>query len=340
MKNVNETSSGASGSFETGFGGPMIKRSATPYTLEETKPKKKKKKKMKNITLSEIEKIVMKTLIFEEVYSEKPIEPKGKEISTKNLKNEFGSSKSSKKTVEVKKKSGTEHKADISQRTEKVTNSLKNNLKNAEVKDVNKSKKVDDDYETEAYQNGMEDIEYERITPEQKEKIKKQIGDDKVGKKMVKQAKQRVDAKEKNPLNRIARSGSDMEFIKSDDDVKNAKPRKNSVASENAIKRLVFKESFRGDNQMLSKIPSKYKENDKIFEMFDGNNKYKIRWEGSTSNGTGVILEHENYAQNAKNQDFFEKLNNFGKEEKGKTINENQIFKKMLDHSRTFNPED
>lgn len=338
MKNVNETSSGASGSFETGFGGPMIKRSATPYTLEETKPKKKKKKKMKNITLSEIEKIVMKTLIFEEVYSEKPIEPKGKEISTKNLKNEFGSSKSSKKTVEVKKKSGTEHKADISQRTEKVKGSEKNNLKGAEVKDVNKSKKVDDDYETEAHQNGMEDIEYETMTPEHKEKIKKQIGNDNVGKKMLKQAKQRSNSKDGNIMKKIMSLGSDMEITP---DTKNKSTlRKKSVASENSIKRLVFKEGFRGDNEMLRKIPSKYKKNDSIFEMFDGNNRYKVRWEGSTSNGTGVILEHEDYAQNAKNQDFFEKLNNFGKEEKGKTINENQIFKKMLDHSRTFNPED
>lgn len=347
---LNETDSGSSGSFETSFGGNMIKRSFHPfYPLEEKTKKRKKKKKMKNITLSEIENIALKALIFEEVYSEKPVEPKGKEISSKNIKQEISSSKSAKSTDKIKSKSGKEHSSDIKGRTSKVKASIKNNLKGAEVEDVNKSKKVDDEYEVEAYQNGMEDIEYERITEKQKQKIKDQISakgsrkdpnaekSGKAAEKMIDQAKKRTKAKGNNPFNYATRSGSDIEFFR--DGKSKYNPSKKTAMQENTIKRLSFKREFESTKDMLERIPSNYKNHEKIFEMFDGNNKYKVRWEGNSINGTGVILEHYSEAKENRMYDMFDKLVNNGLNEgyNSSDLNENNIFKNFLNSSREIN---
>ena len=358
-KIIEQTSSASSGSFETSMGSGMVRRNFHPFfdiDSEEVQPKKKKKqlnkkkKTMKQITISEIENIILKTLIHEEVYSEKPIESKGKESSSKNAKSKV-TTKTSKKIDDITVKSGKESKSDVSGRTKKVSDSLKNNLKGAEVKDVNKDKKVDDDYETEAYQNGMEDIAYERISDEQKEKNSKYIKSsemrknpnaEKSGKaadKMIKQAKQRGEAKKLNPFNSTYSLGKDMEFINNKD--KQITPRKKLGMNENIIKRLTFKSQFRDDKDMLRKIPSNYRQNDLVFEMYDGDSNYKVRWEGTENNGVGVIIEHKSASKEMKNMKMFESLNNFERLDfqpernvQSSNLNENQIFKQMLNQSR------
>jgi hypothetical protein len=346
---LKETDSSSSGSFETSFGGNMIKRNFHPfYPLEEKTKKRKKKKKMKNITLSEIENIALKALIFEEVYSEKPVEPKGKEISTKNIKQEISSSKSAKSTEKIKSKSGKEHSSDVKGRTSKVKASIKNNLKGAEVEDVNKDKKVDDEYEVEAYQNGMEDTEYENISDKQKQKIKDQISakgsrkdpnaekSGKAAEKMIDQAKKRSNSKDRNITKKIMSLGSDMEFKP---ESKGGTPRKKTALPENTIKRLSFKREFESTKDMLERIPSNYKSHEKIFEMFDGNNKYKVRWEGNSINGAGVILEQHSETKENRMYDMFDKLVNNGLNEgyNSSELNENNIFKSFLYFSRELN---
>jgi hypothetical protein len=358
-KIIEQTSSASSGSFETQMGSGMVRRNFHPFfdiDSEEVQPKKKKKqlnkkkKPMKKITISEIENIILKTLIHEEVYSEKPIESKGKDISSKNAKSKV-TTKTSKKIDDITSKSGKESKSDVSGRTKKVSDSLKNNLKGAEVKDVNKFKKVDDDYETEAYQNGMEDIAYERISDEQKEKntkyiksseMRKNPNAEKSGKaadKMIKQAKQRGEAKKRNPFNSTYSLGKDMEFLNNKD--KQPTPRKKLGVNENTIKKLTFKSQFRDDKDMLKKIPSKYKQNDLVFEMYDGDSNYRVRWEGTENNGIGVIIEHKSASKEMKNMKMFESLNKFESLDfqperniQSSTLNENQIFKQMLNQSR------
>jgi hypothetical protein len=360
-KIIEQTSSASSGSFETSMGSGMVRRNFHPFfdiDSEEVQPKKKKKqlnkkkKPMKKITISEIENIILKTLIHEEVYSEKPIESKGKESSSKNAKSKV-TTKTSKKIDDITVKSGKESKSDVSGRTKKVSDSLKNNLKGAEVKDVNKDKKVNDDYETEAYQNGMEDIAYERISDEQKEKNSKYIKSsemrknpnaEKSGKaadKMIKQAKQRGEAKKLNPFNSTYSLGKDMEFINNKD--KQITPRKKLGVNENAIKRLTFKSQFRDDKDMLRKIPSNYRQNDLVFEMYDGDSNYRVRWEGTENNGVGVIIEHKSASKEMKNMKMFESLNKFEsldfqseRNVQSSTLNENQIFKQMLNQSRNL----
>ena len=361
-KIIEQTSSAASGSFETPMGSGMVRRNFHPFydiDSEEVQGKRKKKqlnkkkKPMKKITVSEIENIILKTLIQEEVYSEKPIEPKGREISSKNAKSQIAS-KTAKKVSDITAKSGKESKSDVSVRNKKVSSSLKNNLKGAEVKDVNKFKKVDDDYETEAYQNGMEDIAYERISDEQKKKNMKNIvspelrknpnaeTSEKMAKKMISQAKKRKISRDASPFSKIAASGTDIEFLPDSKKQPLPNPRKKlAFENVNTMKRLTFKSHFRDDKDMLRKIPSNYKQNDLVFEMYDGDSNYKVRWEGTETYGTGIILEHKSASLEAKNLKMFESLNKFDRLDfqsernvQSSTLNENQMFKQMLNQSR------
>jgi hypothetical protein len=367
MKKIAEqTTSASSGSFETQMGSGMMRRNFHPFfdiDSEELKPKKKKKqlnkkkKSMKKITISEIENIILKTLIHEEVYSEKPIEQKGKDISSKNAQSKV-TTKTSKKIDDITSKSGKESKSDVSGRTKKVSDSLKNNLKNAEVADVNKDKKVDDDYETEAYQNGMEDISYDRISDEQRKKnteyiksseMRKSPNAEKSGKaaeKMIKQAKQREESKNENPFRDAQQMGGDIEFYdkqRKRDSGKKLIPRKKLGVNENAIKKLTFKNVFKDEKDMLSKIPSKYKQNELVFEMYDGDSNFRVRWEGTENNGLGVILEHKSASKEKKSLEMFSKLDKFDslsyqpeRNVLSSNINENQIFKSLLNQSRNL----
>ena len=56
------------------------------------------------------------------------------------------------------------------------------------------------------------------------------------------------------------------------------------------MKRLVFKKDFNGVGNALKLIPESYKVDKKVFEMTDGNENYRIRWEGNSNKGKAVIL--------------------------------------------------
>jgi hypothetical protein len=56
------------------------------------------------------------------------------------------------------------------------------------------------------------------------------------------------------------------------------------------MKRLKFKKEFNGVGNALKLIPEAYKVDSKTFEMTDGNETYKIRWEGSLTEGKAVVL--------------------------------------------------
>jgi hypothetical protein len=57
-----------------------------------------------------------------------------------------------------------------------------------------------------------------------------------------------------------------------------------------SMKRLKFKKEFNGVGNALKLIPEAYKVDSKTFEMTDGNETYKIRWEGSLTEGKAVVL--------------------------------------------------
>lgn len=57
-----------------------------------------------------------------------------------------------------------------------------------------------------------------------------------------------------------------------------------------SMKRLIFKNEFKGLGNALKLIPEGYKVDSKEFEMTDGNETYRIRWEGNLSEGRAVVL--------------------------------------------------
>lgn len=56
------------------------------------------------------------------------------------------------------------------------------------------------------------------------------------------------------------------------------------------MKRLKFKKEFNGVGNAIKMIPESYKIDSKVFEMTDGNESYKVRWEGSLTEGKAVVL--------------------------------------------------
>jgi hypothetical protein len=61
-------------------------------------------------------------------------------------------------------------------------------------------------------------------------------------------------------------------------------------SKKSKMKRLNFKKPFNGVGNALQLIPESYREDKKEFEMTDGNENYRIRWEGSLNEGRAVVL--------------------------------------------------
>lgn len=60
--------------------------------------------------------------------------------------------------------------------------------------------------------------------------------------------------------------------------------------TKESMKRLKFKKEFNGVGNALKLIPESYRVDKKEFEMTDGNESYRIRWEGNLSEGNAVVL--------------------------------------------------
>lgn len=65
---------------------------------------------------------------------------------------------------------------------------------------------------------------------------------------------------------------------------------KNKPQIKESMKRLKFKKEFNGVGNALKLIPESYRIDKKEFEMTDGIEAYKIRWEGTLNEGRAVIL--------------------------------------------------
>ena len=64
----------------------------------------------------------------------------------------------------------------------------------------------------------------------------------------------------------------------------------NKPQIKESMKRLKFKKEFNGVGNALQMIPETYKVDNKIFEMTDGNETYKIRWEGNLNEGKAIVM--------------------------------------------------
>jgi len=89
-------------------------------------------------------------------------------------------------------------------------------------------------------------------------------------------------------------SGDDYE--KSNREIKfgikpyNENTNKNKPQIKESMKRLKFKKEFNGVGNAIKMIPESYKIDKKVFEITDGNESYKVRWEGTLSEGKAIIL--------------------------------------------------
>jgi len=109
-----------------------------------------------------------------------------------------------------------------------------------------------------------------------------------------------------------------------------------------SMKRLRFKNEFKGLGNALKLIPEGYKVDNKQFEMTDGNETYKIRWEGNLSEGKAVILTAAD--KTLVNEDIKRMRELFGYKSqdtlglvKGNArINENKIFNDILTKSKSL----
>jgi hypothetical protein len=116
---------------------------------------------------------------------------------------------------------------------------------------------------------------------------------------------------------------------------------KNTKIKEKMI-RLKFKEKFNGLGNALKLIPEGYRVDKKTFDMTDGNESYRIRWEGTLSEGKAVVLT----AADSKlvNEDInrmkalygYKSQDTLGLVKGNARINENKVFGDIWNKSRVL----
>lgn len=122
--------------------------------------------------------------------------------------------------------------------------------------------------------------------------VKGQGGDPEFGKNLVK--KIRASEKKRNQQTPTTKMfGDDWEVVKDEGHKPNAfesNKNKNKPQIKESMKRLKFKNEFNGVGNAIKMIPESYKIDKKVFEITDGNESYKVRWEGTLSEGKAIIL--------------------------------------------------
>jgi hypothetical protein len=106
----------------------------------------------------------------------------------------------------------------------------------------------------------------------------------------------------------------------------------NNDNKENKMKRLVFKNPFNGLDNALNLIPETYKIDDKVFEITDGNESYKVRWEGTLTEGRAIVLMGSSKEQVNEDISKIKHLMGYSSEKTLGTLKGNQ----RLDENKRF----
>lgn len=168
---------------------------------------------------------------------------------------------------------------------------------------------------------------------------------DDFGKNLVKRVeastKKRFDASDK-----LISFGDDIENTASrpKDNTKFSALKENNNKSQNKepMKRLKFKKEFNGVGNALKMIPESYRVDNKEFEMTDGNESYKIRWEGTLTEGKAVVLQAAD--KNMINEDMqrmrhlmgYKSQETLGTSKSVNRLTENAIFSDILAKTRVL----
>ena len=123
-------------------------------------------------------------------------------------------------------------------------------------------------------------------------------------------------------------------------EVKESFTNNNKTQTTEKIKRITFKKEFNGINNAIKLIPESYKVDNKEFIMTDGNETYKIRWEGSINEGKAAILLASD--KKSVNEDIlkmkhlfnYKSENTLGLHKPKNRLDEGKSFKKMLNKMR------
>jgi hypothetical protein len=114
----------------------------------------------------------------------------------------------------------------------------------------------------------------------------------------------------------------------------------NKTTNESKMKRIKFKKPFNGVETALNVIPESYKVDNKVFEMTDGAEHYRVRWEGNLTEGKGVVLS--SFHQEALNEDVskimhlmgFKSQDTLGNLKGSQRLTEDSVFFDMLKKSK------
>jgi hypothetical protein len=265
------------------------------------------------------------------------------------------------KTNAVKEKSGQSNKDYYKETGKKMSNYDKSVKGEEPVKYSNDktSQEYHDEFET---LNGMEMFKFDNEPSNSfKERAIKAIeGDSKMGngpganaeetwgassdtfgKDLIKRIKKR-DKKEKDSQNVITQFGDDIEIVNN----KKTKFNKKRVAigenkTTSKMKRLIFSKPFNGMGNAIKLIPEHFKIDNNTFEMTDGDENYKVRWEGLTS-GKPVIIEASSKTMvnedilKMKNLMTFKSQDTLGTIKGKNRIDENSNFKAIWDKTKNL----
>jgi hypothetical protein len=153
--------------------------------------------------------------------------------------------------------------------------------------------------------------------------------DEKFGEKLIDQTKKSKELKDKS-TQAMVQFGDDIELTDGKTRgqsrkvaVENKENNKETIKEEK-MKRLKFKKPFNGMQKAISLIPEHYKVDDKEFEMTDGNETYRVKWEGSLTEGEAIVLSSENKAFIKEDMEKIQHLFNYNSEETLGTLKGNE----------------
>jgi len=166
---------------------------------------------------------------------------------------------------------------------------------------------------------------------------------DTFGKDLIKRIKASNKKRDK-ATDKVMSFGDDVEVVS--DDIKfrqsaienklNNKP----VIKEEKMKRLKFKNPFNGVGRAIQLIPESYKIDKKEFELSDGNENYRVRWEGSVAEGKAVVLMASNKELVNEDMNHMKHLMGYkseatlGSVSGAERLTENNVFGSILDKTK------
>lgn len=137
-------------------------------------------------------------------------------------------------------------------------------------------------------------------------------------------------------------SEEENEFNNKEKSEKPAEDQNNKPKIKESMKRLKFKKEFNGVGNALKMIPESYRVDNKEFEMTDGNESYKIRWEGTLTEGKAVVLLAANKTMVNEDMQRMKTLMGYKSQETLGTvrgnarINENKVFTDIWNKSKVL----